>query len=147
MPAITPKYFLAREPGTIQVTPIPIEAPIHSRPILHSAHTNATLHEGVTQTHSDHFHWGLLLIMILLTLAFAFVMSTWGWNKITGPLWQLGSGWQGSIQSMEDEEELLPSPEAFPAGSARSAEEIARAEGSEVGSKDEDNYGDFWGDI
>lgn len=119
MPAITPKSFLAREPGTIQVTPIPIEVPIHSRPILHSAHSNTTFHEGVKHAVSDHFHWGLLLIMIILTLAFAFIMSTWGWNKITGPLWKLGSGWQGSVENMEDEEELLASRDVSPRGEAQ----------------------------
>jgi hypothetical protein len=90
-----------------------------------------------------------LLIMILLTLAFAFIMSTWGWNKITGPLWKLGSGWQGSVANMEDEETLLPSMDVCPSGemqtqkgpSGRSAEEIVRAEGSEEGSSDEDIYG------
>jgi hypothetical protein len=87
--------------------------------------------------------------MILLTLAFAFVMSTWGWNKITGPIWKLGSGWQGSVENMEDEEELLASRDEVPLSetqrqrgpSGRSAEEIIRAEGSEGESSDEDIYG------
>ena len=87
--------------------------------------------------------------MIILTLAFAFVMSTWGWNKITGPLWTLGSGWQGSVENMEDEEELLAERDVIPRGetqrqkrpSGRSAEERVRAERSERASSEEDLYG------
>lgn len=160
MPAIiiTRNSLDAREPGNIQVTPIPIEVPIHSRPVLHSSessHTNATFrYSAVDHAPSDGFHWGLLILMILLILSFALIMSKWGWNKITGQLWKLSSGWPGSVENMEDEEELLPSPEVtvlemheIQSGSsplARSAEETVRDEQSEVlGNKSEevDIYG------
>lgn len=108
MPAIYHRSFLdAREPGNIQVTPIPIEVPIHSRPILHSSHANATFSfSAVKHPASDQFHWGLLILMIFMLVSFAVMMSKWGWNKITGQIWKLSSGWPGSV---EDEEELLAS--------------------------------------
>jgi len=49
--------------------------------------------------------------MILMMLSFAVIMSKWGWNKITGQIWKLSSGWPGPVENMEDEEELLGSEE------------------------------------
>jgi len=86
---------------------------MHSRPILHSSHrTNVTLpYSGVQPPSSNNFHWGLFILMILMMLSFAVIMSKWGWNKITGQIWKLSSGWPWPVENMEDEEELLGSEE------------------------------------
>jgi hypothetical protein len=118
MPTI-PKYvFNPREtlPGSIKVTPIPIEAPIHTRPVLQSHHAstlaNYTLPYTSTKSpnSTNTFHWPVAILLIFLLLTLGIILSKWGWRFITGQIWKLSSGWKGPLE-MEDEEQLLTEPE------------------------------------
>lgn len=94
--------------GVINVTPVPIETPIHTRPVLqsHPLIVNTTLtHKSIKLSHPDAFHWGALALLVFLALSFGVMLSNWGWKKITGQIWKLSSGWEGSLE--DEEEELL----------------------------------------
>ena len=87
-------------PGIINVTPVPIEAPIRTRPVLqsHPLNVNATLPYTSTKlSGSDTFHWGTFILLVFLAGSFGVVLSKWGWTKITGQIWKMSSGWEGSV--------------------------------------------------
>jgi hypothetical protein len=114
MPPLQKTSIDSREafPGVIKVTPVPIEAPIHTRPVLQShpldVVVNTTLsHISTKHLSRDTFHWGTLILFLFLALSFGIILSKWGWNKITGQIWRLSSGWKGSLE-LEEEEIFLP---------------------------------------
>ena len=111
MPPILQSQLYSREtsPGVIKVTPIPIETPIHSRPVVqsHPAKVNVALIVPTRPPNTNHFHWGPFLLFVFLTLSLGLVLSKWGWTKITGRIWKWSSGWDGPVVD-EDLEELIP---------------------------------------
>src|SRR5208282_849846 len=95
-------------PGIINVTPVPIETPIHTRPILqsHPLKVNTTLpYTSTKSSHLDTFHWGTFILLVFLAGSFGVILSKWGWTKVTGQIWKMSSGWEGSLEN--EEEELL----------------------------------------
>jgi hypothetical protein len=101
-------------PGNINVTPLPHEPPIRSRPILqtHPSMPSVTVHIKMPYTSSHHytgdsFNWPVFLLFLILSASLGVVLSKWGWNKITGKIWKMLSGWDSPLVD-EDEEELLP---------------------------------------
>jgi hypothetical protein len=103
------------EPGNIAVTPIPLDPPIRSRPILTSSHSHykATYtfpHAGAEPPSADGVRWPLVILFILLAMLLGTVLSKWGWMKITGKIWQWASRWEGSLEDDIEEEELLEQP-------------------------------------
>ena len=99
-------------PGVITVTPVPIEQPIHTRPVIIQSHSpgvtvNATFPFIATKPPSrDTFHWGLFILLVLLAALLGVILSKWGWTKITGRIWKLSSGWEGPLE-LDDEDPLL----------------------------------------
>jgi hypothetical protein len=114
--APVPKRIVgAREPfpGNINVTPLPHEPPIRSRPILqtHPSMPSVTVQTKLPYTSSHHhtgdsFNWPVFLLFLFLSASLGVVLSKWGWNKITGKIWKMSSGWDSPLVD-EDEEELL----------------------------------------
>jgi hypothetical protein len=100
--------------GNIKVTPIPIEPPITSRPVLQSHHplnviVNATLSHVPASPPVDHkVHWSVVILLIFLVVMFIIILSPRGWRWITGRIWKFSSGWNGPLE--EDEEHLLEDP-------------------------------------
>ena len=111
--SIDPRESLA---GIINVTPIPIEAPIHSRPIVQShpsTGTAASFPFTSTNPHSSNtFHWPVLILLLFLALSLGIILSKWGWSKITGRIWKFSSGWKGSLGEYDEEHLLQHVPSA-----------------------------------
>jgi hypothetical protein len=118
--APTPRKLVdAREalPGIIKVTPIPIEPPIHGRPVLQSHETppfrvvvNGSafpFHVNGGELKGSSVRWGACTLLVLLALLLGATLSNWGWNMITGRIWRWSSKWDGPFE-MGDEEQLLP---------------------------------------
>lgn len=99
-------------PGVITVTPIPIEQPINTRPVIVQSHSdgvtvNATFPFTTTNPPSgDTFHWGLFLLFVFLAGLLGIILSKWGWTRITGRIWKMSSGWEGPLE-LEDEDPLI----------------------------------------
>ena len=99
-------------PGVITVTPIPIEQPISTRPVIVQAHServtvNATFPFTTTKPPSgDTFHWAPFLLVVFLAVSLGVILSKWGWTRITGRIWKMSSGWEGPLE-LEDEDPLL----------------------------------------
>jgi hypothetical protein len=97
-------------PGNIRVTPIPIEAPIHTRPILQSHPYLAiisTITKSTAKATRDHFNWPVFLLFVFFVSSLAFILSEWGWRHFTGRIWKCSSKWDGPLEDL-DEEHLLP---------------------------------------
>lgn len=114
MPPLQKTSIDSREafPGVIKVTPVPIEAPIHTRPVLQSHPLDVVVSATVSHTSTKHlsrdsFHWGPFILFLFLASSFGIVLSKWGWNKITGQIWKLSSGWEGPLELEEEEEEVF----------------------------------------
>lgn len=121
-------------PGVITVTPIPIEQPISTRPVIVQAPSqqgvtvNATF--PFTTTHppsGDTFHWGLFMLFVLLAALLGVVLSKWGWTRITGRIWKMSSGWEGPLE-LEDKDPLLE--DSSPAPETKNAVTITETEHS-----------------
>lgn len=100
-------------PRVIKVTPIPIEIPIHTRPILQSrplnVGVNATLpYISSKPLNQGNFHWGTFILFLLMGSSLGVVLSKWGWRMITGQIWKWASGWKGPLPLEYEEEGLLP---------------------------------------
>jgi hypothetical protein len=106
-----PVLNISREsyPGNIKVTPVPIEQPIHTRPVLQS-HRHAAVITAIKHTaskpNSDHFNWPICILLVFLVALLGLILSKWGWRWITGRIWKMTSGWDGPLED-EDEEHLL----------------------------------------
>jgi hypothetical protein len=101
-------------PGVINVTPVPIETPIHTRPVLqsHPLIVNTILtHTSTKVSHPGAFHWGAFILLVFLAALFGVILSKWGWTKITGQIWKTSSGWDGPLED-EEEGELLTNCQA-----------------------------------
>jgi len=119
MPPFPRKTVDVREtlPGNIKVTPIPIEPPIHGRPVLQSYEAppfrvtvNATafpFHVNGGEPKGSSVHWAACILLLFLALLLGAILSNWGWKKITGRIWKWSSKWDGPLE-MEGEEEFLP---------------------------------------
>lgn len=104
-------------PGIIKVTPIPIDPPIHGRPLLQSYEAppfrfiaNGTafpFHVNGGESKGSTVHWVACTLLVLLALLLGAILSNWGWSRITGRIWKWSSKWDGPLE-IEDEEELLP---------------------------------------
>ena len=111
MPPVLKNRFYSREvaPGIITVTPVPIEAPIHSRPVVQSRppNVNTSLPIAASKPPKPHaVNWPVLILFLFLGLLLALVLSKWGWSKLTGKIWKWSSGWDGPLED-EDLEELI----------------------------------------
>jgi hypothetical protein len=114
MPPLQKTSFIdSREafPGVIKVTPVPIETPILTRPVLQSRPLGATVNTTLTFTSSktlgaERFNWGAFTLFIFLAATLGLILSNVGWRYITGQIWKRCSGWDGPLEE-EDEEELL----------------------------------------
>src|ERR1700694_2721161 len=98
--------------GNINVTPVPIETPIHTRPVLQSHRytaVNTAIKHSTTAPKPDHFNWPVCILFILLSALLGLILSKWGWSWITGRIWKLTSGWEGPLE--EEDEHLLADPE------------------------------------
>jgi hypothetical protein len=115
MAPISRKAVGAREPfpGNINVTPLPHEPPIRSRPILQShpampaVVVNAKLpYTSTSHYEGDSFNWPIFVLFLFLSVSLGVILSKWGWDKITGKLWKWSAGWDSPLVD-EDEEQLL----------------------------------------
>jgi len=102
MPSIQNAVIDARDvfPGVITITPIPIETPILTRPVLHSDSliVKATrLYKSTKPSSVDNFHWGTAVLLIFLALSFGVFLSKWGWRMM----------FCDSNMSRTDDEELI----------------------------------------
>jgi hypothetical protein len=94
-------------PGNIKVTPIVIEPPINSRPVLQSHHFTAVITHTTTKPAGNHVNWIYIILFIFLTALLGVVLSSKGWTWITGRIWKYMSGYQGPLVEDEDEQHLL----------------------------------------
>jgi hypothetical protein len=122
MPAI-PKYnFDSRESlsGNIKVTPIPIEIPVETRPIIQQSHKPgpyvAVINSTLLRTSTNpggitRFHWSRAILLIFLVLAFLVIMSNWGLSKLMGRQRERFNQWQEYSEVDHELEELEESPD------------------------------------
>ena len=97
-------------PGNISVTPIPIEAPIHTRPVLQS-HPYLAIISNITKSTAKatchHFNWPVFVLFVFFACSLAYLLSKWGWRHFTGRIWNWLSKWDGPLEDL-DEAHLLP---------------------------------------
>lgn len=132
MPAI-PRAVGSREalpsPGNIVVTPVPVDPPIHSRPVLQSSHSHHPVqytfpHAGAPPpSPTDKISWPLVILFVLLACGLGVVLSNWGWKKVTGKIWKWSSHWEGTIDD-DMGEELLEHPYMNKSAATINIEEI-----------------------
>jgi hypothetical protein len=116
MPAL-PRLVGSREPvpdpGNIIVTPIPLDPPIHSRPVLPSTRhfrfaANYTFpHAEAEAPTSKHAYWPLVIFFLLLVCVFLVLLSDWFWRKFTNKIWSWASRYDGPLEEDFEEEELV----------------------------------------
>ena len=109
MPAIQDHSFQARvtEPKVIEVTPIDIEAPILSRPVVQSHESHSSPPSNLYPTATGHVEsapigWGMLIVLVLLVAFFAIVVR---WTSLVDRFWKWTQGWKSTGN---DEEYTLP---------------------------------------
>jgi hypothetical protein len=126
--------------GIIKVTPIPIEVPIHSRPVLQLKPANLAVVKTFYFSRLPHpeswkFPWLLVILGILFVVALAAVLSEVGWRRFTGKIWEWSTGLQGYLEPEDEQRLMQESPrETQPGHRAAPTAEIYQADNIETGS-------------
>lgn len=82
-------------PGNIEVTPIPIEIPIHSRPVIQQSHQISALvnaafpFTSANPSSGNSYHWGEASLLIFLVACLGLILS---WSRIMERLRTLTNG-------------------------------------------------------
>jgi len=107
-------------PGYIVVTPIPLDPPVHSRPILPSLSSHSAVyisnytfpHANAVAPNGDHVNWWLVGLFIFLLLAFSMLLSDYFWDKVNPKIWECASHYEArpTFEGTPEEEELMEEP-------------------------------------